>query len=82
METPATAVQTWWSTATPRSRGRALGLDPLEAVPDWLAGELAGAGVPLAMGLFTQGQRIARRYVQSPELRAHLAGERAAVPAA
>lgn len=77
-----TAVQTWWSTATPRSRQRAVGLDPSEAVPGWLADELTRAGVPLAMGLFTEGARIARRYVQSPELRAHLAAERAAVPAA
>jgi len=81
METPVTPVQTWWSTAAPRSRQRALGLDPLGAVPGWLADELTRAGVPLTMGLFTEGPRIARRYVQSPELRAHLATERETVPA-
>jgi len=81
MQTPVTAVQTWWSTATPRSRQRALGLDPDEAVPGWLAEELTRAGVSLSMGLFTEGARIARRYVQSPELRAHLAAEQASVAA-
>jgi len=82
MQTPATAVQTWWTTATPRSRQRALGLDPLGAVPGWLAEELARAGVALTMGLFAEGSRIARRYVQSPELRAHLAAEVTTAPAA
>jgi hypothetical protein len=76
VQTPASAVQTWWTATTPWSRQRALGLDPVGPVPGWLAGELAGAGVPLTLGLFPEGLRIARRYVQSPELRAHLAAER------
>jgi hypothetical protein len=82
MENPVSAVPTWWTTTTPWSRQRALGLDPAQAVPGWLAEELTRAGVPLTMALFTEGPRIARRYVQSPELRAHLAAERSAVPAA
>jgi len=82
METPVDAVQTWWSSAAPRSRQRALGLDPAGAVPGWLAEELTRAGVPLTMGLFTEGARIARHYVQSPALREHLAAQRAAVAAA
>ena len=75
-------VQTWWGATTAWSRQRALGLDPVEAVPGWLVEELARAGVVLTMALFTEGSRIARRYVQSAELRAHLAAVRAAVPTA
>ncbi|NAZ82811.1 hypothetical protein GTR02_13385 [Kineococcus sp. R8] len=82
MQTPESAVTTWWATATPRSRRRALDLAPAEAVPGWLADELTRGGVALTMALFTEGPRITRRYVQSPELRAHLAAERSAVSAA
>lgn len=79
MDTPANPIQTWWDAATARSRQRALGLDPTEPVPGWLAEELAAAGVVLTMALFTEGSRIARRYTQSTELRSHLAAERASV---
>ncbi|NIZ90473.1 hypothetical protein [Kineococcus rubinsiae] len=82
MDTPVNPIQTWWDTATARTRQRALGLDPAEPVPGWLAEELTAAGVALRMALFTEGSRIARRYTQSTELRTHLAAERASVPTA